>query len=152
MLVHWTTETWGTYQAEDGTLTDYTIEISTNSTDGTDGTWSEVVEVTDNVYGAREHSFDFAGSSWIRLSISGWNKGNGWSYGALRDSDIHGASQGTDDTLPPSSTPAAPRFWRKSLGPRLPTSMGASQGTTSRYASSRQSMRFSPDRTSTPTS
>ncbi len=48
----------------------YEILVSADSTDGEDGTWESVVEVTENPVNARAHSFDFEGMSWVKLSVT----------------------------------------------------------------------------------
>lgn len=48
----------------------YEILVSADSTDGEDGTWESVVEVTDNPVNARAHSFDFEDMSWVKLSVT----------------------------------------------------------------------------------
>lgn len=47
---------------------DYDIAVSSNSTNGSDGTWQNVVSVRGNHARAREHTFAFAGMSWIRMT------------------------------------------------------------------------------------
>jgi lysophospholipase L1-like esterase len=48
---------------------DYTISVSANSTNGSDGTWRTVVSVQGNPARAREHTFGFTGMSWIRMTV-----------------------------------------------------------------------------------
>lgn len=48
---------------------DYDIEVSNNSTTGSDGTWQTVASVRGNHARAREHLIDFAGMSWIRMTV-----------------------------------------------------------------------------------
>lgn len=48
---------------------DYDITVSANSTDGSDGTWKTVASVRGNHARAREHTFSFAGMSWIRMTV-----------------------------------------------------------------------------------
>lgn len=49
--------------------TSYRIETSSNSTDGTDGTWTGKVTIADNKVSSRGHLFDFKDQAWVRLSI-----------------------------------------------------------------------------------
>jgi lysophospholipase L1-like esterase len=48
---------------------DYDIEVSKDSTTGSDGTWTTVASVRGNHARAREHLFGFAGMSWIRMTV-----------------------------------------------------------------------------------
>jgi len=48
----------------------YALYTSSNSTTGADGTWTQVVSVTNNQYRTRAHSFAFAGMSWIKMVIT----------------------------------------------------------------------------------
>jgi lysophospholipase L1-like esterase len=49
----------------------YRIEVSADSTDGSDGDWTEVVSVEDNPVKGRAHVFEFDGMSWIKLVATG---------------------------------------------------------------------------------
>jgi lysophospholipase L1-like esterase len=48
---------------------DYDISVSANSTNGSDGTWRTVVSVRGNQARAREHLVNFAGMSWIKMTV-----------------------------------------------------------------------------------
>jgi lysophospholipase L1-like esterase len=48
---------------------DYDIAVSGDSTDGSDGSWRIVAQVRGNEARAREHLFNFAGMSWIRMTV-----------------------------------------------------------------------------------
>jgi acyl-CoA thioesterase-1 len=48
----------------------YRVEVSPDSTDGIDGTWTPVVTVQNNPVRAREHSFEFSGHQWVKLVIT----------------------------------------------------------------------------------
>ncbi len=48
----------------------YTISVSSNSTNGADGTWHTLVTVTDNFARVREHLLPFAGESWVKMTIT----------------------------------------------------------------------------------
>ena len=48
---------------------DYEIAVSSNSTNGSDGTWQTVVSVQGNHARAREHRIEFAGMSWIKMTV-----------------------------------------------------------------------------------
>lgn len=53
-----------------GTPVSYSIETSSDSTDGDDGEWEMVAEVTDNSVRNRAHSFDFDGMRWVRFTAT----------------------------------------------------------------------------------
>ncbi len=68
LLLVWTDPSWGAYDVMNaGAPLGYRIEISSDSTDGDDGTWTTVVEITDNPVRSRAHRFAFAGHSWVKL-------------------------------------------------------------------------------------
>jgi lysophospholipase L1-like esterase len=48
---------------------DYTISVSADSTNGSDGTWRTVVTVLGNHARAREHMIGFTGMSWIKMTV-----------------------------------------------------------------------------------
>ncbi|MDD2823060.1 MAG: hypothetical protein PHQ59_03160 [Candidatus Daviesbacteria bacterium] len=101
LLLNWTnTASYNYTDTGYGTPSDYVIQTSGNSTNGRDGTWSNVVTVAANNVRNRAHSFDFSGKSWVRLYItkttaSSWNN----MYGvALDEIDIHDVSRSSSDT------------------------------------------------------
>ncbi|HZR40280.1 MAG TPA: GDSL-type esterase/lipase family protein [Ktedonobacteraceae bacterium] len=49
---------------------DYTIAVSSDSTNGSDGTWRTIVTVTGNHTRVREHLIDFSGQSWIKMTVT----------------------------------------------------------------------------------
>ena len=53
-----------------GMPTEYHIDVSGDSTNGTDGTWTTVVPTVENEVRTRAHSFDFAGMSWVKMVIT----------------------------------------------------------------------------------
>jgi hypothetical protein len=53
---------------------DYDLLTSSNSTNGTDGTWTVALSIKKNSVTARAHIIDFTGSQWIKMSIT---KGGG---------------------------------------------------------------------------
>jgi hypothetical protein len=75
--------------------TDYTIQTSADSTNGSDGDWQTVATVTGNIYRTREHSFDFTGKKWVKMNITAVNSGT-W---GIDEIDIHDASDGCGDTV-----------------------------------------------------
>jgi acyl-CoA thioesterase-1 len=71
VLVTWQDPGAGPYDdVRGGAPADYRIETSDDSTDGEDGEWNVVVEVTDNPVRGRTHTFDFTGMSWLRLVVT----------------------------------------------------------------------------------
>lgn len=52
------------------TPVNYTIQKSSNSTNGSDGQWTTVMTVTDNNVTARGHLIELAGASWVKMNIS----------------------------------------------------------------------------------
>jgi lysophospholipase L1-like esterase len=59
------------YQETDyGGPGNYAIYTSSNSTSGSDGTWTQVASVTNNIYRTRAHSFDFTGMKWVKVVIT----------------------------------------------------------------------------------
>jgi lysophospholipase L1-like esterase len=83
---------------------DYTIAISTDSTNGSNGTWTTVKTVTGNFYSDREHAFALpASGAWVRMMVTAMPNSNGiitQNAGELQiaEIDIHDATSGTNDT------------------------------------------------------
>lgn len=48
----------------------YIVQVSSNSTNGQDGSWTDALTVTGNTVSARGHIVDLSGASWIRMNIS----------------------------------------------------------------------------------
>lgn len=71
---------------------DYRIQVSNNSTNGADGTWTTVVTVTGNPVSVREHLIAFSGYSWVKLLV------DACSGGKIDELDIWDASNGKDNT------------------------------------------------------
>jgi acyl-CoA thioesterase-1 len=76
VLVSW--DDGGTYNYRDpagttvyGLPASYHIDVSADSTDGADGTWTTAVPEVQNRVRTRAHSFDFAGKSWVKMVITG---------------------------------------------------------------------------------
>jgi acyl-CoA thioesterase-1 len=76
----------------------YHIDVSADSTNGSDGTWQTQVDVTANHVRTRAHAIDFAGQSWVKLVITGApaSAANGVSIGEI---DVHDLSA-TGSCLP----------------------------------------------------
>ncbi|WP_437481018.1 GDSL-type esterase/lipase family protein [Sorangium sp. So ce1014] len=76
----------------------YRVETSSDSTNGSDGTWKGVAEVTDNPVRTRAHSFDFGGQSWVRLVVTEAPAASDESGVQLDEIDVHDISNGAEDT------------------------------------------------------
>ncbi len=49
---------------------DYTISVSSNSSNGSDGTWRTVATVSGNETRVREHLIPFSGQSWVKMTVT----------------------------------------------------------------------------------
>jgi acyl-CoA thioesterase I len=105
LLVQW--DDGGTYNYKDppgttvyGLPMAYTLDVSADSTNGADGTWSTLVTVTDNAVRTRGHAIDFAGMSWVRMTITGAPptiSGSGVQIGEIDVHDISATGSGMPD-------------------------------------------------------
>lgn len=48
----------------------YSIQVSADSTNGADGTWTTAVPSVTNAVRTRAHAVDFAGQSWIKMTVT----------------------------------------------------------------------------------
>lgn len=69
---------------------DYTIAVSSNSTDGSDGDWTVKETVSGNNVSVRGHLVDFADARWIRMDIASGG-------GTLDEIEVFDASNGLED-------------------------------------------------------
>jgi lysophospholipase L1-like esterase len=69
---------------------DYTLQTSSNSTNGSDGTWATAATITGNLVEARGHLMPFTGASWVKMNIT-----NGG--GSLDEIEVFNASKGAQD-------------------------------------------------------
>jgi lysophospholipase L1-like esterase len=69
----------------------YQILTSSNSTNGTDGTWTNRLSVTGNLVSSRSDLVTTGGDSWVKLAISSGT-------GSLDEFDVYDASNGSEDT------------------------------------------------------
>jgi lysophospholipase L1-like esterase len=69
---------------------DYTISVSSNSTDGSDGEWTIKETVSDNNVSVRGHLIDFADARWVRMNIASGG-------GKLDEIEVFDASGGFED-------------------------------------------------------
>jgi lysophospholipase L1-like esterase len=70
---------------------DYTILVSSNSTNGNDGDWKTVDSIIGNTVAARGHVIDFYNSFWVKMFVQ---KGSG----KIDEIEIYDISNGNDDT------------------------------------------------------
>jgi lysophospholipase L1-like esterase len=77
----------------------YTIAISEDSTNGRDGTWREVVRVSDNSARTRAHRFPFAGARWVKMTVMGAVRGPLGDTFNIDQINLHDASNGMDDSI-----------------------------------------------------
>jgi lysophospholipase L1-like esterase len=106
LLVQW--DDGGTYNYKDtpgttvyGFPMGYTIDVSGDTTNGADGTWTSVVTVTDNAVRTRGHVIDFTGMAWVRMTITAappTESGNGVQIGEIDVHDISSSPELPDDT------------------------------------------------------
>jgi acyl-CoA thioesterase-1 len=106
VLVQW--DDGGTYNYRDpssamvyGLPGAYEIQVSNDSSNGQDGSWTNVVTVTDNAVRTRGHAIDFGGKSWVKLLITALppNAANGVTIGEIDVHDISATgSRMPDDT------------------------------------------------------
>ncbi len=76
----------------------YTLQASSNSTNGTDGQWATLVTVTGNTVTTRGHLVDFDGYSWVKMVISAGG-------GALDELEVFDFSNtGTDSWFFPGTS------------------------------------------------
>ncbi len=80
-----------------GVPVDYRIDTSADSTDGADGTWRTAVAVKGNAVRSRAHAVDFAGQTWVRLTVTALApQVDEWGL-FLDEIDVHDLSRGGDD-------------------------------------------------------
>jgi len=101
----------GTYDYEDpasttvyGLPADYEIDVSADSTNGADGTWTtakdmggNAIQITGNTARTRAHSFDFTGMTWVKMVITAAPPNispNGVQIGEIDVHDVSAAGAG----------------------------------------------------------
>jgi lysophospholipase L1-like esterase len=104
LLLEWNSSGDSSYVSTPGAPTyglpaSYTISTSADSTDGKDGMWHQVVSVTGNTARTRAHRFPFAGSRWVRMTVTGAVPGPLGDTFVIDEIDLHDASNGTDDSF-----------------------------------------------------
>jgi lysophospholipase L1-like esterase len=86
-----TTHQGGSYLAS--VVQAYRIQVSSDSTNGSDGAWTTAVTVTGNPAYAREHLIAFTGRSWVKLMVDTCTGGQ------LDELNVWDATNGTPDTF-----------------------------------------------------
>lgn len=94
VLLMWDTHGGWSYWVTESSPADYTIALSSNSTNGADGDWTTVVTVTGNPVKARSHSFDLNGNTWVRMSMTA---GYGTTTTRMGAIDLYDISDGCED-------------------------------------------------------
>lgn len=90
----------GSYIVSNTSVHDYTMLVSSDSTNGSDGTWvpatdvytDDDVDVSGNTYTFRAHQIEFTGYSWVKLSITDTDAN--W----IEEMEIWDADNGTQDS------------------------------------------------------
>jgi acyl-CoA thioesterase-1 len=72
------------------TVANYTLQVSSDSTNGADGTWTTTTTVSGNPYMNRAHLVPFTGMSWVKISITSTTANE------IDELDIWDASAGVD--------------------------------------------------------
>lgn len=93
LLLSWSSPGNASYTDTQGAPADYSLEVSANSTDGQDGTWTTVATVSSNSVRSRAHSFAFAGQQWVRMTITRAPRGVN-----LDEIDVHDVTAASSDT------------------------------------------------------
>ncbi len=94
VLLKWNDRDGWSYWVNSYSPSDYTVDLSANSTNGADGDWTTVVTVTGNRVKARSHSFDLNGNTWVRMTMTA---GPGSISTRITQVDIYDISDGCED-------------------------------------------------------
>jgi lysophospholipase L1-like esterase len=105
ILISW--DDGGTYDYQDppgttvyGLVADYHFDVSSDSTNGTDGTWTAAVSpgtstpvaVTGNAVRTRAHAIDFTGKTWIKMVITAAPANESTNGVQIGEIDVHDTS------------------------------------------------------------
>src|SRR5207237_2235655 len=100
LLLTWESDYVFDYISEKGSgPQDYSIAVSSDSTDGADGTWRTVVTVTGNHTRVREHLLPFAGQSWIKMTITKGQTQASQPYVFVDQMNLYDVSTSLNDTF-----------------------------------------------------
>ncbi|MEO6889405.1 MAG: GDSL-type esterase/lipase family protein [Ktedonobacteraceae bacterium] len=78
---------------------DYSLAVSADSTNGADGTWRTVTTVAGNLTRVREHLLPFAGSSWVKMTVTHGQVHASQPYIFIDEIDLYDVSQNLNDTF-----------------------------------------------------
>jgi acyl-CoA thioesterase-1 len=97
LLVSW--DDGGTYNYEDapgttvyGLPAAYHIDVSADSTNGSDGSWDTALSVEANTVRTRAHAVDFAAKSWLKLVVTAAPAGANNGAVSIGEIDVHDIS------------------------------------------------------------
>ncbi|MBX5458897.1 MAG: hypothetical protein IRZ31_18545 [Thermogemmatispora sp.] len=77
LLLVWASDYVFDYLSDNGSAPrSYTLAVSANSTNGSDGSWKTLVTVSANRARNREHLLPFTGMSWVKMTVTGVQPGN----------------------------------------------------------------------------
>jgi acyl-CoA thioesterase I len=76
----------------------YSIQVSADSTNGADGTWTTAVPTVTNSVRTRAHAVDFAGQSWVKMTVTAPSPQSGGNV-SIGEIDVHDISA-TGTALP----------------------------------------------------
>jgi lysophospholipase L1-like esterase len=71
---------------------DYTISVSSDSTNGADGTWLRVAQVSGNEASTREHTLPFTGKSWVKMTVTSGEPDSMDNFIVINQIDLYNAS------------------------------------------------------------
>ena len=93
---------------------DYTIAVSGDSIDGSDGTWQTVVSVSGNTARVREHLVPFAGKSWVKMTVTRGQVAPTQPYVTIDEISVFDVSQGPQETFLFSGDPLTATAYNQS--------------------------------------
>ncbi len=97
VLVEWVSDYNTDYVDDTGAgPQDYTLLVSGDSTNGSDGTWQSATVVAGNHARVREHLIPFAGKSWLKMSVASGQPRASQPYVRIDEVDVFDASAGPD--------------------------------------------------------
>jgi lysophospholipase L1-like esterase len=115
LLLTWESDYVTDYTSEIGlSPQDYTISVSSDSTDGADGTWQTVVSVVGNHTRVREHLLPFAGRSWVKMTMTKEQPQATQPYIFIDEIDLYDVSTSLNDTFFFSGDSTTPEAYNRS--------------------------------------
>jgi lysophospholipase L1-like esterase len=99
LLVAWSSDYIFDYTAPDGmTPRDYTLSVSADSANGSDGHWQTVAAVTNNETRVREAVIPFTGMSWVKMTVTRGQARPTQPFIRIDQVDCYDVSAGLNDT------------------------------------------------------